>query len=65
MGVVRAEPGETVRILTRFDGHTGHFSWHCHILEHVDYEMMLHFVVAGDNDNGGKRPDPMIGNSPD
>jgi FtsP/CotA-like multicopper oxidase with cupredoxin domain len=48
---VRVMPGETVRVLTRFDGYTGHFPWHCHMLEHEDYEMMLRFVVQG-NDEG-------------
>ncbi|WP_079977482.1 multicopper oxidase domain-containing protein [Halococcus sediminicola] len=57
---VRVEPNETVRILTRFDGYTGHFPWHCHMLEHEDYEMMLRFVVQDGGDSDGP---PVIGDS--
>jgi hypothetical protein len=28
------------RIITRFEGFTGRYVWHCHILEHEDNEMM-------------------------
>lgn len=37
---VRVDPGEIVRIITRFDGFKGRYVWHCHILEHEDNEMM-------------------------
>jgi spore coat protein A len=37
---VRVNPGEMLRIITRFDGHRGFYVWHCHILEHEDNEMM-------------------------
>jgi spore coat protein A len=43
---VRADPGEVVRIIARFDGHTGKYPWHCHMLEHEDNEMMLRFEVT-------------------
>ena len=43
---VRADPGEVVRIIARFDGHTGKYPWHCHMLEHEDNEMMLQFEVT-------------------
>jgi FtsP/CotA-like multicopper oxidase with cupredoxin domain len=43
---VRVEPNETVRIITRFDGYAGEFPWHCHMLEHEDNKMMLHFDVS-------------------
>lgn len=42
---VRVEPNETVRIITRFEEHTGQFPWHCHMLEHEDNEMMIRFEV--------------------
>lgn len=42
---VRADPGEVVRIIARFDGYAGKYSWHCHMLEHEDNEMMLQFEV--------------------
>ena len=49
---VRVEPDETVRIITRFNGYTGEYPWHCHMLEHEDNAMMIRFeVVPGENDN--------------
>ncbi|WP_247003187.1 multicopper oxidase family protein [Halosolutus gelatinilyticus] len=46
---VRVDPGETVRIITRFDGFAGKYMWHCHVLEHEDHAMMRPFeVVTGD-----------------
>jgi FtsP/CotA-like multicopper oxidase with cupredoxin domain len=38
-------PGETVRVLTRFDTHPGVFVHHCHNLEHEDSGMMQNFEV--------------------
>jgi hypothetical protein len=38
-------PGETVRVLTRFDTHSGVFAHHCHNLEHEDSGMMQNFEV--------------------
>ena len=35
-----ATPGEVTRIIMKFDGYTGDYVWHCHILEHEDYDMM-------------------------
>jgi spore coat protein A len=44
---------EAVRILVRFDGHTGTYMFHCHKLEHEDRGMMGHFeVVTEDGDHG-------------
>ena len=43
---VRADPGEVVRIIARFEGYTGKYPWHCHMLEHEDNEMMLQFEVT-------------------
>jgi spore coat protein A, manganese oxidase len=45
---VRADPGMVTRIITRFEGFTGRYVWHCHILEHEDNEMMRPYdVIAG------------------
>jgi spore coat protein A, manganese oxidase len=45
---VRADPGLITRIIIPFEGFTGRYVWHCHILEHEDNEMMRPFeVVAG------------------
>ncbi len=45
---VRADPGMVTRIIMRFEGFTGRYVWHCHILEHEDNEMMRPYdVIAG------------------
>ena len=45
---VRATPGAVTRIIARFEGFTGRYVWHCHVLEHEDNEMMRPYeVVAG------------------
>ncbi len=43
---VRADPAMVTRIVTRFEGFTGRYVWHCHILEHEDNEMMRPFDVV-------------------
>jgi hypothetical protein len=43
---VQMPPGEVTRIVARFD-RPGKYVWHCHILEHEDYEMMRPYVVGG------------------
>jgi spore coat protein A len=42
---VRAEPGQVTSIAMHFKEHTGDYVWHCHILEHEDYDMMRPLVV--------------------
>jgi spore coat protein A len=42
---VRADVGMVTRIITRFEGFSGRYVWHCHILEHEDNEMMRPFEV--------------------
>lgn len=44
--VGRPDTGELVTIAARFDGGTGRFMYHCHILEHEDEGMMSTFVVT-------------------
>ena len=39
-------PGMTLRIIMRFEGFTGRYVWHCHILEHEDNEMMRPYDVV-------------------
>jgi spore coat protein A, manganese oxidase len=43
---IRCEPGTVTRIIVPFDGYTGKYVWHCHILEHEDNEMMRPFEVV-------------------
>jgi spore coat protein A len=51
---VRATPGANTRIIVKFEGYTGRYVWHCHILEHEDNEMMRPYeVVAPARDKPG------------
>jgi len=43
---VRAHPAMATRIIVKFEGYTGRYVWHCHILEHEDNEMMRPFDVV-------------------
>jgi spore coat protein A len=39
-------PNDTItRVIARFEGYTGHYPYHCHILEHEDHQMMRQFRV--------------------
>ncbi|MCP3904189.1 MAG: DNRLRE domain-containing protein [Planctomycetes bacterium] len=40
---VRADPNQITRVIARFEDFDGLFSYHCHILEHEDHEMMRQF----------------------
>ena len=40
---VQVGPNEIVRVIARFEDYEGKFSYHCHILEHEDHEMMRQF----------------------
>jgi spore coat protein A len=42
---VRANPNQVTRIIMKFGPYTGLYVWHCHILEHEDYEMMRPYIV--------------------
>ncbi|MDG4758896.1 multicopper oxidase domain-containing protein [Micromonospora sp. WMMD710] len=64
MDTVLAYPWEVTRIKARFDL-PGRFSWHCHLLEHEDNEMMRPLIVlprgaaaAGDGSSAGVPPAP-------
>jgi spore coat protein A len=37
---VKANPGEVTRIAMRWEDYTGHYVYHCHILEHEEHDMM-------------------------
>jgi spore coat protein A, manganese oxidase len=43
---VRADPRMVTRIIVPFEGYTGRYVWHCHILEHEDNEMMRPYDVV-------------------
>jgi spore coat protein A len=42
---VRAHSLMVTRIIVRFEGYTGRYVWHCHLLEHEDNEMMRPYDV--------------------
>jgi spore coat protein A, manganese oxidase len=42
---VRANPNEVTRIIMHFGPYYGLYVWHCHMLEHEDYEMMRPYMV--------------------
>ncbi len=44
--IVQVDPGMITRIIMRFEGYTGRYVWHCHLLEHEDNEMMRPFEVV-------------------
>jgi blue copper oxidase len=43
--VVLVLPGERVKVLMKFENHTGIYLYHCHILEHEDLGMMHNYRV--------------------
>ncbi|WP_254762558.1 multicopper oxidase family protein [Natrinema marinum] len=53
--IVRVDPGETARILVKFENYTGKYPWHCHVLEHEEHAMMRQFEVVGGKGRGRNR----------
>jgi spore coat protein A len=43
--VVQCPPGSVTRIIVKFEGYTGKYLYHCHILEHESNDMMRPFEV--------------------
>jgi spore coat protein A len=43
---VRCTPHASTRIIVKFEGYTGRYVWHCHILEHEDNEMMRPYEIV-------------------
>ena len=41
-------PQEVLTIIARFEGYTGRYVFHCHMLEHEDHDMMRPFEVVSD-----------------
>ncbi len=42
---IRVDPLSVTRIIVKFEGFTGRYVWHCHLLEHEDNEMMRPYDV--------------------
>ncbi|HYZ38317.1 MAG TPA: multicopper oxidase domain-containing protein, partial [Pseudonocardiaceae bacterium] len=53
--VIRVDPGNVVTGAMRFDL-PGRYAFHCHIIEHVDTEMMRPFVATVLDMAGGMAP---------
>jgi spore coat protein A len=51
--VVRANPHEMIQIAATFDGFTGRYMYHCHVIEHEDRDMMRPFLVLPGYAMGG------------
>jgi spore coat protein A len=52
-------PRDALTILIRFEGYTGRYVFHCHMLEHEDNDMMRPYeVVGGGPDAPMTRPQP-------
>jgi spore coat protein A len=43
---IESRPFEITRVIARFEDYKGKFPYHCHILEHEDYDMMRQFEVV-------------------
>jgi spore coat protein A, manganese oxidase len=56
---VRTDPDTVTRIIIPFEGFTGRYIWHCHLLEHEDNEMMRPYEVI--STPGSDPPDPFAG----
>ncbi len=48
---VRTPPGFVTKLIMRFEGYAGLYVWHCHILEHEDYDMMRPIEVIRDDNS--------------
>jgi spore coat protein A, manganese oxidase len=42
-------PREVLTIIVRFEGYTGRYVFHCHMLEHEDNDMMRPFEVTAEH----------------
>nr|WP_276517180.1 multicopper oxidase [Priestia filamentosa] len=47
---IAAPSAQVTRVIARFGPYTGNYVWHCHILEHEDYDMMRPFTVIDPKD---------------
>jgi spore coat protein A len=48
-------PNEVLTILVRFEGYTGRYVFHCHMLEHEDNDMMRPYEVIADESKPWKQ----------
>lgn len=50
---IAAPSAQITRVIAKFEPYTGDYVWHCHILEHEDYDMMRPFTIIDPNSNNG------------
>jgi spore coat protein A, manganese oxidase len=63
---VAAPAGQMTRVIGRYAPYTGHYVYHCHILEHEDYDMMRPFkVVNRDGGTGSSSQNTNMGHHPE
>jgi spore coat protein A len=48
---VAIPPRTIVRVIATFEDYPGRYAYHCHILDHEDYEMMRQFQAVNDSAN--------------
>lgn len=61
---VRVEPGLVTQVIAQFEGFSGQYVWHCHILEHEDQEMMRPLMVLPPPGGSGDATLPLSGVKP-
>jgi spore coat protein A len=49
-------PRDVLTILVRFEGYTGRYVFHCHMLEHEDNDMMRPYEVVGGGPDAPAKP---------
>ncbi|MBT2598917.1 MULTISPECIES: multicopper oxidase [unclassified Oceanobacillus] len=47
-----APSAQVTRVIAKFEPFTGDYVWHCHILEHEDYDMMRPFTIVNKEEPG-------------
>jgi spore coat protein A len=47
-------PRDVLTVITRFEGYTGRYVFHCHMLEHEDNDMMRPYEVVADEEKSQK-----------
>jgi FtsP/CotA-like multicopper oxidase with cupredoxin domain len=54
----RINPHEVGSIIVRFEGYTGRYVFHCHMLEHAEHMMMGQFEVVAPGGFAASAPQP-------
>ncbi|WP_077602924.1 multicopper oxidase family protein [Oceanobacillus sojae] len=47
---IEAPAANITRVIAKFAPYSGEFVWHCHILEHEDYDMMRPYIVVDEDE---------------